>query len=315
MKTKNTWTSADMPDQTGKIAVVTGANSGLGYETSLALARKNAHVIMACRNLEKAEVARAQIVEQVPDAEADVMKLDLASLASVRAFAEEFTSRNNHLDMLINNAGIALIPRQETTDGFEMQFGVNHLGHFALTDLLLDILLSTPGSRIVTVVTLGHHAARMNFDDLQGEKSYSPFRAYVQSNLANVLFAFELQRKLEAVDAKTMSLAVHPGFVDTPMTQGFARSGMLLERIVRAAAPFIAQSAAVGALSQLFAATAPEVKGHEFYGPRFYLRGYPQRQKAARAAYNANTAARLWEISKELTGGHYAQLNRRVSLI
>jgi NAD(P)-dependent dehydrogenase (short-subunit alcohol dehydrogenase family) len=264
---------------------------------------------MACRNLEKAEAACAQIGEQVPNASLAVMELDLASLASVYAFEEAFKSRYNQLHMLINNAGVALIPRQETGDGFEMQYGVNHLGHFALSGLLLDTLLNTSGSRIVTVTTLGHHVARMKFDDLQGKKSYSPFHAYVQSQLANVLFAFELQRKLEATDAKTMSLAVHPGFVDTPMTRGFARSGLLLERIVRAAAPFVAQNASVGALSLLYAATAPEVKGGEFYGPQFYLRGYPRRQKAAPAAYNTDTAARLWKSSEDITGIYYTQLN------
>jgi NAD(P)-dependent dehydrogenase (short-subunit alcohol dehydrogenase family) len=298
-----------MPDQTGKIAVVTGANSGLGYATSLALARKNAQVIMACRNLEKAQAARAQIAKQAPNAGLDVMRLDLASLASIRAFAEEFTSKYDHLDMLINNAGIAFIPRQETADGFEMQYGVNHLGHFALTGLLLDILLKTPGSRIVTVVTLGHHAARMNFDDLQGEKTYSPFRAYVQSALANVLFAFELQRKLEAAKTKTMSLAVHPGMVDTSMTRRTTPAVSFVERLVHTVAPFMAQSAEMGALSQLYAATAPEVNGDEFYGPRFYLRGCPRRQKAARTAYNPDTATRLWNISVELTGIDYAQMN------
>jgi NAD(P)-dependent dehydrogenase (short-subunit alcohol dehydrogenase family) len=305
MKTNNRWTSANMHDQTGKIAIITGANSGIGYETTLALARKNAHVVMACRNLEKAETARVQIAKQIPNASLEVIRLDLASLASIRAFVEEFTSRYDQLHMLINNAGVALIPRQETEDGFEKQFGVNHLGHFALTGQLLNALLNTSGSRIVTVITLGHHAARMKFDDLQGEKSYSPFHAYVRSALANGLFAFELQRKLEAADAKTISLAVHPGFVDTPMTQGFARSGLLLERVVRVAAPFIAQSAAMGALSQLYAATVPEVRGDEFYGPRFYLRGYPRRQRASRAAYNPDSAVRLWQISEQLTGVKY----------
>lgn len=310
MKTTNRWISADMPDLTGKIAVVTGANSGLGYATLLALARKKGHVIMACRNLEKAQAACAQIARQIPNAAVDVMKLDLASLASVRAFAGEYTSRYDHLDMLINNAGIALIPRQETEDGFEMQFGVNHLGHFALTGLLLDILLNTPGSRIVTVVTLGHHAARMKFDDLQGEKSYSPFHAYVRSALANVLFAFELQRRLEAAGAKTMSLAVHPGMVDTQMTRRTTPPVSFVEPIVHTVAPFMAQSAEEGASSQLYAATAPEVKGDEFYGPRFYLRGYPRPQKASRISYNRDIAARLWKISEELTGIHYAQVNR-----
>lgn len=302
------WNAAEMPDQSGRIAVVTGANSGLGYETTLALARKGAHVVMACRNLEKAEAARQGLQEQLPGASLQLMELDLASLASVRAFADDFLARYERLDLLFNNAGLMAIPRRETEDGFEMQFGVNHLGHFALTGLLLPALLRTPGSRVVTVSSMAQRTGHIDFDDLMGEESYSRYGAYGQSKLANVLFAFELQRRLEAAGAETISVGVHPGYVDTELQSNSTdSSGSLFERALYGVLNKVAaQRPKQGVLPQLYAATMPDVQGGEFWGPRLFARGYPVSTRAQPEAYDEEVAARLWEASEELTGVEYA---------
>ena len=228
MKKNKKWAITDIPDQTGKIIIITGANSGLGYETTLALVRKNAKVIMACRNLVKAENAYKKIIKEVPNNLLEIIKLDLASLVSIKNFVKTYKAKYDQLHILINNAGTALIPkRQETVDGFEMHFGVNHLGHFALTGLLLDILLSTNKSRIITLTTLGHRIAKINLEDLQSIKNYNPLHAYIQSELANVLFTFELQHKLKYARKNTKCIAVHPGFVDKGMLQEFNKSPFL----------------------------------------------------------------------------------------
>src|SRR5690242_4845134 len=211
MPDNNKWTANDMPDQTGRVAIVTGANVGLGYESALALARKGAQVIVASRNPEKGQKAVSSIKEQVPGAKIEFIQLDLASLASVRAFADEFKRRYNRLDLLLNNAGVMAIPRAETADGFEMQLGTNHLGHFALTGLLLDLLLKTPGSRIVNTSSSAQYMGRMNFEDPQLRQNYSRWGAYGQSKLANVLFTHELQRRLEQAGSTTISASAHPG--------------------------------------------------------------------------------------------------------
>jgi protochlorophyllide reductase len=306
------WTVADMPDQTGRIAVVTGANSGLGYETALALAKKGAHVVMACRNTKKGEEVRKKILAQSPKASLDLTALDLSSLESVREFAEAFTAKYEQLHLLVNNAGVMAPPYQKTADGFEMQFGTNHLGHFALTGLLLNTILNTPASRVVTVTSNGSYLGKINFDDLQSEKSYSRYDAYYQSKLANVMFAFELQHKLDAIRSKTLSLTAHPGLAETDLQSTTTQaSGTLWERVMYPLMHTLAsQSAAAGALPQLYAGTAPDVKGGEFYGPRWiHVRGYPHLIRANKLAYNREDSARLWQISEDLSGVHYEMLS------
>jgi NAD(P)-dependent dehydrogenase (short-subunit alcohol dehydrogenase family) len=280
---------------------------GLGYESALALARKGAEVIIASRDEQKAQSAVNRIKQQVPGAKVQFIKLDLASLASVRHFVEEFKSRYNRLDILLNNAGVMAIPRRETADGFEMQLGTNHLGHFALTGLLLDRLLSTPNSRIVNTTSSAHLYGRFNFEDPQLRQKYSRWGAYGQSKFANVLFTFELQRRLAASGANTLSLTAHPGYASTNLQNTSASaSGNLMERLFYPLGNQVfAQSSAMGALPQLYAATAPGVKRGEFYGPRFFFRGYPVVAKAVASAYNEASARRLWNLSEELTGVHY----------
>lgn len=302
------WTANAMPDQSGRTFLVTGANSGLGWETSLALARKNAHVVMTSRSMDKGHAARMEILKQVPNASLDVMQLDLASLANVRAFVDAFKAKYHKLDGLINNAGVMAIPREETVDGFEMQFATNHLGPFALTGWLLDVLLKTPQGRVVTVSSSANYTGDINFDDLMGEKAYTRYGMYSQTKLANVLFAFELQRKLEAADASTMSLAVHPGLANTNLQRTtYHTTGSVIERtIYQIVMPLLAHSQAIGALPQLYAATAPDVDPHAFIGVKYNpLRGHPRPVKAAKQAYDVDLAARLWKVSEELTGVHY----------
>ncbi|NJO05505.1 MAG: SDR family NAD(P)-dependent oxidoreductase [Chloroflexaceae bacterium] len=305
------WTAASIPDQTGKVVVVTGANSGLGYETTLALARKGAHIVMACRNMQKGEVARNDIARQVPNASLDVQVLDLASLASVRAFAEAFNSRYQQLDILYNNAGIMGIPQRiETADGFEMQFGTNHLGHFALTGLLLDAILSAPNSRVVTTTSVVHHmgVGQIHFNDLQRKNSYQRWLAYGQSKFANLLFTLELQRKLTAIGSRTISVAAHPGYSATHLqTTGPGMGGTKIElQVSEFINRYVAQSAAMGALPQLYAGTAPGVLGGDYYGPALAgFRGYPLQRYPNPAAFDAPLAAQLWNVSEELTGVRY----------
>lgn len=312
------WTTSNIPDQTGRIAIVTGANSGLGLVTARELARRGALVVMAIRNTNKGEAARNEILAEVPNANLRLMTLDLADLASVRSFAEAFKAEYDHLDLLINNAGVMAIPRRETADGFEMQFGTNHLGHFALTGLLLDRLVDTLESRVVTVTSVAAWQgefmpdARIRFDDLQGEESYSRYGAYGQAKRANALFGLELERRLRAMNAQTISLVAHPGFSQTNLqTTTASHSGNQLESIVYSLLmPLMAQSAEMGTLPQLYAATAPNAKGGEFYGPAMMARGYPKKITGPRGVTNEGDAARLWEVSEEMTGVHYATPER-----
>lgn len=301
------WTANDIPDQSGRLVIVTGGNSGLGYESVLALARKGARLVIASRDGARATEAIARVKQHVPGAKLEFRQLDLASLASVRAFASEFRAGYNRLDLLLNNAGIATPARQQTQDGFEMHLGVNHLGHFALTGLLLNLLLTTPGSRVVTTTSVAQTIGWINFDDLQLQRSFTRVGAYGQSKLANVLFTFEMERRLKAAGAATLSLAAHPGYSNTNMTQTSATAfGTYLEDIFfKLANELVAQSAAMGALPQLYAATAAGVKGGEMYGPRFYTRGYPAINMATIQAYDEETARRLWQVSEELTDLHY----------
>jgi NAD(P)-dependent dehydrogenase (short-subunit alcohol dehydrogenase family) len=296
------WTAQHIPDQTGKIAVITGANSGLGYESALALAAKGAHVVMACRNPQRAQQAQEALLQQVPNASVELAALDLGNLASVRAFAEAFGQRHSRLDILINNAGLMAIPKQFTADGFEAQFGVNHLGHYALTGLLMPRLLAAPGSRVVNVSSQAHTAGRIRFDNLKAEKSYSRFGAYAQSKVANLLFTHELQKRLDHAGAPVLSVAAHPGFAATSLFEtGFGP----LDALMKFGAGVIGQSAADGALPQLYAATAPDVQGGEYYGPNKGMKGYPTRVTPSAYAMDDGIAERLWDVSEQLTGVRY----------
>jgi NAD(P)-dependent dehydrogenase (short-subunit alcohol dehydrogenase family) len=293
------WTAGNIPDLTGKIAVVTGANSGIGFEEARALAGKKATVILACRSGEKGRAAVARIVQEHPQADAVPMALDLSDLASMRRFAGEFAGRYDRLDILINNAGIMAVPFGRTADGFELQFGTNHLGHFALTGLLIERILHTPRARIVTVSSGGHRFAAMDFDNLSAEKGYDPQRAYAVSKLANLLFTYELQMRLEGVGADVLAVAAHPGWTATNLGPDW--------RMVRLMSKWIAQEAAMGALPELYAATAPDVRGGEYFGPGGFqeIRGYPARVRSSDRSHDLGVASRLWKISEEMTGVRY----------
>ncbi len=293
------WTLDAMPDQTGRTAVVTGANAGLGYEIAVALAAGGARVVMACRNLDRATGAAATIRRRVTGARVEVGRLDLADLASVAAFADGVAAGHDRLDLLINNAGLMAVDRSRTVDGFETQFGVNHLGHFALTARLLPLLTATAGSRVVTMSSMGHRAGRMNFDDLMFDRGYGRWRPYFQSKLANLLFTAELQRRLAATDAPTIAVAAHPGASRTDLgTEGRGVTNRLMARVV----PLLTQPAAVGALPALRAATDPAVRGGQFYGPRLLAVGHPVLETPSRRARDGGDARRLWEESLRLTG-------------
>ena len=299
--------SADaIPDLSGRTVIVTGGNSGLGFETARALARRGARVVIACRSLEKAGRAIATLRAEIPRADVEAQTLDLASLASVRAFARGFRDRGEALHVLVNNAGVMALPRRETVDGFEMQIGTNHLGHFALTGLLLEPLLATPGSRVVNVSSTMHKTGRMRFDDLHGERSYGKWTAYGQSKLANLLFSYELARRLAAKRADAISVASHPGYAATNLQ--FAGPRMQGSSLLEAGAGLMnrlfSQSAEMGALPSLYAATAPGVAGGEYYGPGGFAEmwGPPRKVGSSARSHDASDAARLWDLSEEATG-------------
>lgn len=284
-----------------RTAVVTGANSGLGYETALKLADSGAHVVMACRNQPKGDEAIEQASRSVPAANLSLAKLDLASLDSVRQFAEEFLASYPTLDILVNNAGVMALPeRRATEDAFEMQFGTNHLGHFALTGRLLSALMKQPGARVVTVSSFAHRTGRIGFNDLQAESSYRKWTAYGQSKLANLLFAFELNRRTKEAGAQIVSVAAHPGFSATHLQDGTSFGPMRV----------FARPASQGAIPIFHAATAPGVQGGEFFGPGILPWARSQAIKAfpSSAARNLELARRLWEVSEELTGVRYEAL-------
>jgi len=299
------WTVADMPDLTGRRAIVTGANSGLGFYTTQALARNGAAVTMAVRDLDKGNRAR-DLMGPLPG-DIEIRELDLADLASVRAFAESWSlDHPSGLDLLINNAGVMAIPRRTSTDGYEMQFATNHLGHFALTGLLLPALIAIPHSRIVNVASGAHRMVRrLNFDDIMGEKRYSKWGAYGQSKLANLLFTSELQRRLAADDLSVTASAAHPGYAATNLQGvGPAMTGASVEGALTALAnKVIAQSPQMGALPILFAATMPGLPGNSYVGPDGFaeMRGYPRLVDRSEAAKDHAQAHRLWEVSEELT--------------
>jgi NAD(P)-dependent dehydrogenase (short-subunit alcohol dehydrogenase family) len=305
------WTAADIPSQAGKVVIVTGANSGLGYFTALELARKGALVVMACRSREKTESAMDSIRKEVPDAKLDFMPLDLADLKSIRGFAQAFAGKYPKLDVLCNNAGVMALPFRKTADGFEMQIGTNHLGHFALTGLLLDRLKATPGARVVNVASLAHNWTRgMDLDDLNWErKRYKKWDAYGKSKLANLLFTFELKRRLGRAGIAVKSVAAHPGYSATNLgVAGPAMENSLLGKLMMdVGEALFAQSAEMGALPQLYAITLPEVESGDYIGPDGFrqLKGYPTKVGCRRIARDEELGAKLWVLSQQLTGVKY----------
>ena len=296
------WTAANIPDQSGRLALITGASSGLGLETARALLARGATVILGCRSRQRAERARSELLPTATGA-IDLLDLDLADLAAVQRAARELADRYGRLDLLINNAGVMGLPRSLTRDGFERQFGINHLGHFALTCALLPLLRGREGARVVTVTSGAQYFGRISFDDLQGEQRYDRWQAYGQSKLANVMFALELQQRLDAEAAGVRSLAAHPGVARTNLQPAsVAASGSWVEPLAyRLMAP-VFQSAAMGALPQLYAATAPEAGPAGHFGPNQLggLRGWPTAVRVAPAAIDADQRRRLWQVSEEL---------------
>jgi NAD(P)-dependent dehydrogenase (short-subunit alcohol dehydrogenase family) len=305
------WTQSDIPDLTGKVIIVTGANSGIGYEAALELARKGGRTILACRSMDKAQAALNQIEAQVPNAPAEIMQLDLTSQASIRTFAAAFKAKYDRLDLLINNAGIMMVPYGTTEDGFERQFGTNHLGHFALTGLLMERILATPGARVVNVSSGAHRMGSMDFDNLmyEGGKGYASTQAYGRSKLANLLFTYELQRRFDAIGADAKATAAHPGGSNTNLANHM--EDRMLFRLARPVLNLMMQPAAMGALPTLRAAVDPQAAGGVYYGPGGFreLRGYPVVVESSAAAHDAAAASKLWSVSEELTGVKMAQLD------
>jgi NAD(P)-dependent dehydrogenase (short-subunit alcohol dehydrogenase family) len=307
------WTIAGIPSQTGKIAVVTGANSGTGYETALELARAGATVVVAARNEIKGHAAVAKIRTAVPHAKIEFAPLDLSNLASVADFARRLSSQHKALDILVNNAGVMTPPtRQETADGFELQFGTNHIGHFALTAHLLPLLRQAQRPRVVTVSSPAHRLlAAIHFDDLQWRDRYSPWRAYAQSKLANMLFMLELQRRSDANGWGILSAGAHPGFARTELIANGPGTDTWVYRLGRPFIPYMSHSAAAGALPSLIAATA-DVPPSAYFGPAYFdeLRGPPKLARISRGARDEAVAARLWTISEVLAGVRFATPER-----
>jgi NAD(P)-dependent dehydrogenase (short-subunit alcohol dehydrogenase family) len=301
------WTEADVPDQSGRIAIITGANTGVGFATARVLAERGAHVVFACRDVDAAKAAAARTADAAPSAQVAVMQLDLASLASVRGTTRELLSLYGRIDLLINNAGLMEPPYVQTVDGYELTLATNHLGPFAFTGLLLGRLLETPGSRIVTVSSEGHARGAIDFDDLQSENGYSPEHAYYQSKLANLLFAYELDRRLRAAGVETSSLACHPGIALTNLYRTRSKlERTLLSPRLRLLNFWLAQSRRMGALPTLRAATDPAAQGGEFYGPpgRGYV-GYPVRAESSARSHDHEAQRRLWQESERLTDVRY----------
>ncbi|MBK7407184.1 MAG: SDR family NAD(P)-dependent oxidoreductase [Saprospirales bacterium] len=295
---------AQIPSQKSRIAVVTGANAGLGYETALALAQKDLTVLMACRDLEKGARARDQILQQVPGAELEVMHLDLSSMSSVRAFSGSFLKKYDRLDLLINNAGVMLAPFTLTEDGFELHLATNYLGHFLLTGLLLEVLLTTPGSRVVSLSSMAHKFGKIKFGDLHSQRGYAPFGAYCQSKLACLLFSYELQRRLELAGATTLSTAAHPGLSMTDVVRHFPKWMMKFAPLV---VPIFTHSPKEAAEPTLLAALGGEVRGGEYFGPAGWMemKGRGTKVDSTSLSKDPEVARRLWAVSEELTGVRY----------
>ena len=312
------WTASDIPDQSGRTAVVTGGNSGLGYQTVLQLARKGAHVLVGTRDRARGQAALERLAAEAPGSHTELAQLDLADLASVEQFAASFLASGRDLDLLVNNAGVMAIPHRETTaQGYERQFGTNHLGHFALTSRLLPVLVKRPGSRVVTVSSTQHKRAKaINFGDLQGEHTYQPWSAYAQSKLANAMFVLELDRRLRASGLDIISVGAHPGFAATNLQFAGPRSEgtSLAARGLGLATRLFAQPASDGALPILYAATATGVHGGQYFGPDGpgERRGHHAKLVPfSAAARDEAAAARLWAVSEELTGVTFEALTAK----
>ncbi|MBA3262759.1 MAG: SDR family oxidoreductase [Thermoleophilaceae bacterium] len=305
------WSADQIADETGRTSVVTGANSGLGLVTARELARAGASVVLACRNVQKGEAAAAEIGAAVPGARLQVSELDLSSLASVRRFAGALEV--GELNVLINNAGIMMPPQQQTADGFELQFGTNHLGHFALTGLLLERLGRAEAARVVTLSSLEHKSGHVRFDDLQLVHGYAPRKAYQQSKLANAVFGLELDRRLRAAGSPVLSVLAHPGYSDTNL-QSTGPTG-LMKAFLAVGNRVLAQNAEQGALPTLYAATAADVRGGDYYGPDGFqeMRGRPTKVKVIAEGRDPAVGRRLWEVSEELTGVEYGLPSAGVS--
>ncbi|QYX80175.1 oxidoreductase [Streptomyces akebiae] len=305
------WNVRDIPDQHGRSVVVTGANSGIGYAAARELARRGAHVVLACRSAERGAAALERMSAEVPDGDIELMRLDLGDLGSVREFAHAYAQASDRLDLLVNNAGVMAVARSRTADGFETQFGTNHLGHFALTGLLLPALLATPGARVVTVSSTMHLRANIDIGDLNSERKYGRWLAYGRSKTANLLFTHELARRLAANGSEVIAAAAHPGYASTNLqTAGPSAEGRKgVERFMRIGNRFFAQSAEAGALPTLYAATAPDVRPDSFIGPSFVMwRGTPAPSLRASWTRNDRAGERLWAASEELTGITYEGL-------
>lgn len=307
MSTK--WTLTDMPDFTGKIIIVTGANSGVGFEASKAFARKGATVILACRSMDKAQLALKQLQTEIPNASAEVIQLDLSSLASVRQFAEAFQAKYQQLDVLVNNAGIMMVPYGKTEDGFERQLGTNHMGHFALTGLLIDLLRNAPQSRVVSLSSGAHTTGKMDFGNLMFEdgKDYTPMASYARSKLANLLFTYELQRRLAAAGTDCIAVAAHPGMSKTNLASHSGDGGLVFKVLIPILMRVMGQEAANGALPTIRAAVGRDVSGGDYYGPGGFmeLRGNPVMVKSSADAHSEADAKQLWQVSEALTGVQY----------
>lgn len=303
------WAATDIPDQQSKVVLITGANSGLGLESAKALAAAGAHVLLACRDLVKASAAVEEVGARARSVAPEVLHLDLADLDSVRGCANELTERFDHIDVVMNNAGIMAVPRGQTAQGFESQFGTNHLGHFALDGLLLPLLLEAQSPRVVTTTSFMHRMGTMNWDDLGANRTYRKWLAYSQSKLANLLFAYELDRLSKSNGKALISVAAHPGYASTHLQAvGPEMSGNRISGAVMTMANAVAaQPAASGALPQLYAATMPDVQGGDLYGPGqlFEMRGSPKKVRGIKAASDPNTAQRLWALSEQMTGVTY----------
>lgn len=303
------WSTEDIPDLRGKVIIVTGANCGIGFEIAKAFARKGAQTVLACRNLEKAETAQAQIQAELPNACTEIMQLDLANLESIRQFAAMFKTNYDHLDILVNNAGLSMLHYNTTVDGYEMNVGVNHLGHFALTGLLLDALEKSAGARVVSVSSIGHRSGQMDFDNLifKDGKDFSLVAAYARSKLANLLFAYELQRRAAAAGIGVISVAAHPGLSRTNLGRSMREEWKWRLMLQLYEWLHLTQNAAMGALPILRAAVGNDVNGGEYYGPGGFneFRGYPVIVQSSAAAQSQEDASRLWVISEDLTGVSY----------
>ncbi|MBZ0263863.1 SDR family NAD(P)-dependent oxidoreductase [bacterium] len=291
------WTASDIPDQNGRITIVTGANSGIGLETARELARKGAKTILAVRDRDKGDVAAEDIHSEIPNSDIEVWILDLSSLQSVKDFAEKFKKEYDHLDLLINNAGVMMPPYSKTADGYELQFGTNHLGHFALTAHLFDLLQKTKGSRVVNVSSMAHNWGKVNFDDLNSEKNYNRQEAYGQSKLANLYFTFEMQRRLKrAGKSSPIVTAAHPGWTATNLQKH--------NKLFQILNPFFSQKPPMGALPTLRAAIDSEARGSEYYGPKGFkeIKGYPVKVDSNKLSKDETIAKQLWVVSEKVTG-------------